>query len=114
LISADTEAEELKCLALAIHELVGRLPVTIRTKNNYGVRCEDGEVLDTNFTGPVLEESLKRGVVIRKTSPSGPYRGIPVVVVPIIRKKEAVAVFGVVDITKNGMFEMMSRSRKDS
>jgi hypothetical protein len=34
-------------------------------------------------------------------------------VVPIIRKKEAVAVFGVVDITKGGMFELISKSRKE-
>ena len=113
LISPDTEAEDLKCLALAVHELVGRLPITMRSRNNYGVRCEDGEVLDVNYTGPVLEESLKRAAVIRKVSPSGPYRGVPVVVVPIIRKKEAVAVFGIVDITKGGMFEMISRTRKD-
>ena len=113
MISSDTEAEDLKCLALAVHELVGRLPVTMRSRNNYGVRCEDGEVLDTNYTGPVLEESLKRSMVVRKLSPSGPYRGIPVVVVPIIRRNEAVAVFGIVDITKGGMFEMISRTRKD-
>ena len=99
-----------KCLALAVHELVGRLPVTMRSRNNYGVRCEDGEVLDTNYTGPVLEESLKRPWWSGRYSPSGPYRGIPVVVVPIIRKKEAVAVFGIVDITKGGMFEMVSRA----
>jgi predicted transcriptional regulator len=113
LVNAETEAEDLRALALAVHELVGRLPVTMRTKNNYGVRCEDGEVIDTNFTGPVLEESLKKGIVVRKNSPSGPYRGVPVVVVPIMRRNEAVAVFGVVDITKDGMFEIMSRSRKE-
>jgi predicted transcriptional regulator len=113
LISPDTEAEDLRCLALAVHELVGRLPVTMRSRNHYGVRCEDGEILDINYTGPVLEEVLKKAVVIRKISPSGPYRGIPVVVVPIIRKKEAVAVFGIVDITKGGMFELISRTRKD-
>jgi hypothetical protein len=113
MIGPDTELEDLKSLALAVHELVGRLPVTMRSRNNYGVRCEDGEILDTNYTGPVLEESLKKSMVIRKISPSGPYRGIPVVVVPIIRRKEAVAVFGIVDITKGGMFEMISRTRKD-
>jgi predicted transcriptional regulator len=113
LISPDSEAEDLRCLALAVHELVGRLPVTMRSRNHYGVRCEDGEVIDTNYTGPVLEESLKRSAVVRKSSPYGPYRGIPVVVVPIIRKKEAVAVFGIVDITKGGMFEMVSRARKE-
>jgi len=38
---------------------------------------------------------------------------VPVVVVPIIRKNEAVAVFGIVDITKGGMFEMVARARKE-
>lgn len=113
LISPDTEAEDLKCLALAVHELVGRMPVTMRSRNHYGVRCEDGEVLDINYTGPVLEEALKRNMILRKISPSGQYRGVPVVVVPIVRKKEAVAVFGIVDITKGGMFEMISRTRKE-
>lgn len=113
LISPDTEAEDLKCLALAVHELVGRLPVTMRSRDHYGVRCEEGEVVDTNYTGPVLEEALRRGSVLRKISPSGAYRGVPVVVVPIIRKKEAVAVFGIVDITKGGMFELISRTRKE-
>jgi hypothetical protein len=112
LISADTEADDLKCLALAVHELVGRMPVTMRSKNQYGVRCEDGEVIDVNYTGPVLEEALRRNSIVRRTAPSGLYRGIPVVVVPIIRRKEAVAVFGVVDITKGGMFELISKSRK--
>ena len=113
LISADTEAEDLKCLALAVHELVGRMPVTMRSRNQYGVRCEDGEVIDVNYTGPVLEEALKRSSVIRRTAPSGVYRGVPVVVVPILRRKEAVAVFGVVDITKGGMFELISKTRKE-
>lgn len=114
LISADTGADDLKCLALAVHELVGRMPVTMRSLNHYGVRCEDGEIIDDNYTGPVLEEALNRGSVVRRTAPSGVYRGVPVVVVPIIRKKEAVAVFGVVDITKGGMFELISKSRKES
>jgi hypothetical protein len=113
LISADTEAQDLRCLALAVHELVGRLPVTMRSKNHRGVRCEDGEIVDTDFTGPVLEEALKRSAAVRKISPYGPYRGVPVVVVPIIRNNEAVAVFGIVDITKGGMFEVVARARKE-
>ena len=113
LISADTGAEDLKCLALAVHELVGRMPVTMRSRNHYGVRCEDGEIIDESYTGPVLEEALNRNTVVRRTAPSGVYRGVPVVVVPIIRRKEAVAVFGVVDITKGGMFELISKTRKD-
>lgn len=114
LISPDAEAEELKCLALAVHELVGRMPVTMRSRNNNGVRCEDGKVVDINYTGPVLEESLRRNTIIRRIAPSGHYRGVPVVVVPIVRRKEAVAVFGIVDITRGRMFELISRTRKEN
>jgi predicted transcriptional regulator len=113
LISQDTEAEDLKAIALAIHELVGRLPLTMRSKNQYGVRCEDGEIIDGNYTGPVLEESLRKNQIIRKISPTGPYRGVPIVAVPILRKKEALAVIGVVDISKGAVFEILNRIRKE-
>ncbi len=113
LLSQDTEADELKCLTLAIHELLGRLPVTMRSKNHYGVRCDEGEVVDTNFTGPLLEESLKRNTIIRKTATTGPFRGLPVVVVPIMRKKEAIAVIGTLDVGKGAVFEMLNKTRKD-
>ncbi len=113
LISQDTDAEDLKCLALAIHELVGRLPLTMRSKNQYGVRCEDGEVIDSDYTGPVLEESLRKSQIIRKIAPTGPYRGVPIVAVPILRKREAVAVMGVVDVSKGAVFEILNRIRKE-
>ncbi|MDD1766964.1 MAG: DUF2111 domain-containing protein [Methanomassiliicoccales archaeon] len=113
LISQDTDAEDLKCLALAIHELVGRLPLTMRSKNQYGVRCEDGEVIDSDYTGPVLEEALRKSQIIRKIAPTGPYRGVPIVAVPIMRKREAVAVMGVVDVSKGAVFEILNRIRKE-
>lgn len=113
LLSQDTEADELKCLAFAIHELLGGLPVTMRSKNHYGVRCDEGEVVDTNFTGPLLEESLKRNSIIRKTATTGPFRGLPVVVVPIMRKKEAIAVIGTLDVGKGAVFDMLNKMRKD-
>ena len=113
LLSADTEAEDLKCIALAMHELVGRLPLAMRSKNQYGVRCEEGDVVDSNYTGPVLEESLKKSQIIRRTAVSGPYRGIPVVVVPIMRKKEAIAAIGVFDITRGSFTDLMSRAKKE-
>jgi hypothetical protein len=113
LLSADTEAEDLKCIALAMHELVGRLPVAMRSKNQYGVRCEEGEIVDINYTGPVLEEALKKNQIIRRTAVSGPYRGVPVVVVPIMRKKEAIAAIGVFDITRGSFTDLMSRAKKE-
>jgi len=113
LLSPDTEAEDLKCIALAMHELVGRLPLVMRSKNQYGVRCEDGEVVDSNYTGPVIEESLKKSQIIRRTATSGPYRGVPVVVVPIMRKREAIAVIGVFDITRGSFSDLMYRAKKE-
>lgn len=113
LLSADTEADDLKCIALAMHELVGRLPLAMRSKNQYGVRCEDGEVVDSNYSGPVLEEALKKSQIIRRTAVSGLFRGVPVVVVPIMRKKEAIAVIGVFDITRGSFSDLMSRAKKE-
>jgi len=112
-LSSNAEAEDLGAIALAIHELVGRLPLVMRSKNQYGVRCEDGEVVDDNYSGPVLEEALKKNQTIRRNSVSGPYRGIPVVVVPILRKKEAVAVIGVFDITRGSFSDLMGRAKKE-
>jgi predicted transcriptional regulator len=113
LMSSDAEAEDLSSLALAIHELVGRMPVAMRSRNHYGVRCEDGEVIDTNYTGPLLEEALKKNQILRKSATTGPYRGTPIVVVPITRKKEAIAALGVVDMTKGSIFDVMNRARKE-
>jgi hypothetical protein len=85
----------------------------MRSKNQYGVRCEDGEVVDSNYTGPVIEESLKKSQIIRRTATSGPYRGVPVVVVPIMRKREAIAVIGVFDITRGSFSDLMYRAKKE-
>lgn len=113
IISRDTGPEELKCLALAVHELVGRLPVSMRSRNQYGVRCEGGGIIDTDYTGPVMEESLRRNSIIRKTAPSGAYAGVPIVAVPIMKNKEAVAVISVVDITEGPVFEILHRIKRD-
>jgi hypothetical protein len=38
---------------------------------------------------------------------------VPIVAVPILRKKEALAVIGVVDISKGAVFEILNRIRKE-
>lgn len=114
LFTSDSEEEDVKCIALAIHELVGRLPVTMRTRNHYGVRCEDGEIIETNFTGPVLEETLKRGKIVRRHSKAGRYRGVPVLAVPFVRNKETIAVVGVFDVTKGSYAEWLGKARRKS
>ncbi|MGC8936870.1 MAG: DUF2111 domain-containing protein [Candidatus Methanomethylicaceae archaeon] len=97
-ISKDSTAEEIAPLALAIHELC-RLPLTMRTKNKKGVRIEGGKILDYEYTGPVLEEVLEKGEIVRKIPNDGPYKGVPVIVVPVKVGGETVAAIGIVDET---------------
>jgi len=112
IFSSSSETEELVSLAMAIHELLGRLPLCARSKDRLGVRIENGKVIDSSYTGPVLEEVLKKGVAIRMKPPSGPYSGIPVVAAPIEIDNRVIAVIGVVDITKGAIFELIERMRK--
>ncbi len=97
-ISADSTGEELAPIAMAFHELTG-LPVTMRSLNRKGVRIEKGKILDTEYTGPVLEQVLKENRTVRTIPTSGRYVGIPVVVSPV-RNQEGygIAAIGVVDV----------------
>jgi hypothetical protein len=98
-ISRSATAKEIAPIALAIHELTGGLPVAMRTKEKLGVRVENHQIIDWEYTGPVLEEVLKKGQIIKEAAVSGVYKGVPVVVVPLIEGGETVAAIGVVDIT---------------
>ncbi|MFA5311805.1 MAG: DUF2111 domain-containing protein [Methanomassiliicoccales archaeon] len=111
-LSRDYEDEDVKTIALAIHELVGRLPVTMRTKNHYGVRCEGGIIIESNFTGPVLEETLKNGKIVRQTAKAGKYRGVPVLAVPFVRNNETIAVVGVFDTTRGSYYEWLGKVKE--
>ena len=111
-LSSSGESKELISLALSIHELLGRLPLCARSRDKLGVRIEDGKVIDHAYTGPILEEVLRQGVMIRMKSPSGPYSGIPIIAVPVDIDERTIAVIGVVDITKGAIFEIIERMRK--
>lgn len=98
IISEDSGSEDLAPIALAIHNLIG-LPVTMRSKNRRGVRVEKKKVVDSNYTGPLLEQSLREEKVISAIPKSGPYRGKPIVVSPIKNKEgETIAAIGIVNI----------------
>ena len=84
----------------------------MRTKINKGVRVESHQVLDFNYTGPVLEEVLKKGEVMRKVPESGCYKGLPVIVAPLKEGKEIIAAIGVVDITYGIYSEAMTIGRR--
>ncbi|RZN44160.1 MAG: DUF2111 domain-containing protein [Methanophagales archaeon ANME-1-THS] len=71
----------------------------MRSKNKKGVRVEQGEVIDYEYTGPILERALEENRVIRTTPLIGRYARIPVIVTPIRnRKGEVIAALGVVDL----------------
>ncbi|KAF5078575.1 DUF2111 domain-containing protein [Methanobacterium aggregans] len=111
-ITASSTAGEITPLALAIHEIASGLPVTMRTKNVPGVRIEDGEVIDDNYTGPILEKVLVDGKKSRETPKTGPYTGMPVLVVPLKEEGEVICVIGVVDITKGIYSDIMHITRR--
>ncbi len=104
--------DELTPLAMAIHELVNRLPVTMKSKNSNGVRIEDGEVIDTNYTGPILEKVLSDGQIYNVTPTTGPYKGIPVIVVPLIENDEIIAAIGVTDTTQGIYSDIMHLTKR--
>lgn len=99
-LTASSTGEEIEPLALAIHQLVNELPLTMRTKNSKGIRLEEGKVVDYDYTGPVLEKVIEKGEKISEIPETGPYKGTPVQVVPVIEEGEVVAAIGVVDITQ--------------
>jgi len=97
-INEDSTAEELAPIAKAVNDLLV-IPVTMRSKNRKGVRVEKGDVVDFEYTGPVLERVLEENRVIRTTPLTGRYAHVPVVVVPIRnRKGEVIAALGIVDV----------------
>lgn len=105
ILSASAEAGDLEPYALAVHEILSRLPVTIRSRDKPGLRIEDGRIVDRNYTGPVLEEAISSNHLLKTTPASGAYKGVPVIVMPL-RDSEgnAIGAIGVVDIT--GIFDL--------
>ncbi|MCQ2069660.1 MAG: DUF2111 domain-containing protein [archaeon] len=89
---------ELIALSFMVHDLVGGLPVCAKSKDNLGIRIEDGKVVDNAYTGAVLEEVLKIGTTIRRIATSGPYKGIRVIVTPLEMNNNVIAAIGVVDL----------------
>ena len=105
-ITASSTAEDLESIAICVHELFSRLPVTARSKNKHGVRVEDGKVVSRDYTGPILERAIAENALIKERPAAGVYKGIPVTVSPIRKNGEAIAAIGVVDVT--GSLDMKS------
>lgn len=104
-ISVNATAEDFIPVCMAIHEIVGRLPVTARARDTPGIRIEDGVVVDRAYSGPILEEVITTNQVMKVTPKSGPYKGVPVIVAPVRGLGgDVIAAIGLVDIT--GIFDL--------
>lgn len=105
IISSGSTADDLLPVGMALHEMLNRLPITARSKEQPGIRIESGTIVDKAYSGPVLEQVLQENKVIKVTPKSGTYKGVPVVVSPIRDGKgDAIVAVGVVDIT--GIFDL--------
>jgi hypothetical protein len=111
-LTKSSTGEEITPVAMAIHELVNRLPVTMKTKNSTGVRIEEGKVIDTDYTGPILEKVLLEGKIYNETPIIGPYKGTPVIVVPLIEHDEIIAAIGVIDTTQGIYSDIMQMTKR--
>lgn len=111
-LTKSSTGEEIAPIALAIHELVNRLPVTMRTRNSKGVRVEEGKVIDMEYTGPILEKTLEDGKKYNETPENGPYKGTLVLVVPVIENNEITAAIGVVDTTQGIYSDIMHLTKR--
>ena len=113
ILSHRSTGNELVSLAFAIHDLVGGLPVCAKSRDNLGIRIENGMVIDNTYTGPVLEEVINVGTTIRKIATSGPYKGIKVIVTPIDLDNRVIAAIGVVDIRSMAGADNLIRMSSD-
>jgi hypothetical protein len=111
-INTSSTGKDIEPLALAIHELVNRMPLTMRTRDSPGVRVEEGKVLDYNYTGPILEKTLMNGEKYQEAPLSGAYQGTPVLVVPLLEGDEIIAAIGVVDITQGIYSDIMEITKR--
>jgi hypothetical protein len=99
MVTADSTSKEIGPIALAIHEAIIGLPITMRTLNKRGVRIENGKVVDDDYSGPVLEMALETNSTIRTIPKTGAYKGTPVTVTTIKDEDgNPIAAIGVVDV----------------
>jgi len=112
-LSSDSTSSDLIPIALAVHVVLGGLPVTIRSQNHRGVQIEDGKVKSRNYTGPILERVLAENTLIKTRPQAGEYTNVPVIVAPIQDSRgSAMAAIGVVDVT--GIFDLADAMSQQS
>ncbi len=96
-ITPDSKGEDMASFALMLHNII-KLPITMRSLNEKGVRIDDGKIIEYDYTGPILEQVLKENKIIRTIPKTGIFKGRSVIVAPIRDEKEnVIAALGVSD-----------------
>ncbi len=99
-ISEDISVDDMAKIAIAVYWIVDEFPICmINKKTRKGVRVERGQVIDEDYSGPVLTDALDQNTVVHDKPTDGPYKGVPVIASPLRnRAGEAVASIGVIDL----------------
>lgn len=90
---------ELTPLAFAVYNLIGGYPVCAKSRDNLGIRIENGTIIDNAYTGEILEETIEKNIIVRRIAVTGPYKGAKVISVPINVKGRTIAAIGVANVT---------------
>ena len=100
LISEDISVNDMAKIAVAVYWIVDEFPICmINKKTRKGVRVERGQVIDEEYTGPILTDALDQNQVVHEKPADGPYKGIPVIASPLRNDTgDAVAAIGVIDL----------------
>ncbi|WP_292460053.1 DUF2111 domain-containing protein [Methanothermococcus sp.] len=106
------DANDILPIAYAVHLLVNKVPIAMRSKEKPGVRIEKGELVDAKYEGYVLKLAIELGKTLRVSATVGPYAGLPVIVVPIKDGNDILGAIGAVDITAGIFEEILSLSRR--
>jgi hypothetical protein len=72
-LSPDATSGDFIPIAVAVHAILGGLPVTMRSQNHSEFLIEDSTVKNRDYSGPILERVLAENAVI-KTKPRGSVR----------------------------------------
>ncbi len=99
LMNADSTADDIEQIAMAIHNMVDQYPLVMKSKNKKGIRIEGSYVVDREFSGPMLEKAIETNEVVRETPDTGAYKGVPTICAPIRNSNgECIGALGVIDL----------------
>ncbi len=96
-IAPGTDPVHLTDIAMSVHNIVGKMPVAVKSRDQPGVIVADGTVEREYYEGAALD-SVFSGEPVKKTVADGDYTGIPMYVSAIYDTGGyPVAAIGVID-----------------